>query len=425
MDNSAVIYPMSITPTTQSLFRLTAEMSDYIDEEHLEAALKHILPRFPSFTVQLRSGFFRHYFDQNDHPPVITRDNGVLHQKINFTVNNHYLFRVCYFRNKISVDFFHALCDGFGAMEFLKALIYSYINETGTAPANDGTVKVITDIPDPGELEDSFITYHRKYDLFGGVIGEMAGKNALQIKGKRFKKIGYGLIQGTVNTEKLLAVSKKYDCSVTVLIAANAMLSVAEIYAKGYQSDNLVVMLPVDLRRIFKSNTLNNFTSIIKCSINPNTVPRTLEAYIKTIKEQLNCGLNRDSLLKKLSLSAFMGVKWYMKILPLFVKGFFIRAGKFLSRQTKQTMIISNLGVVKMPEGCGKYISRFSFCPNVSRKVPDNIGIVSYNGNTTISFTRQIISTEIEKRFFTRLVKECLDVEVVSNLREVKNGDKI
>lgn len=425
MDNSAVIYPMSITTTTQSLFRLTAEMSEHVDEEVLQTALVNILPRFPSFAVQMRSGFFRHYFEQNDHALVVHRDNGFFMQKINFIQNRRYLFRVSYFKKKINVDFFHGLCDGFGALEFMKALIYRYLDESGTAPACQGEIKTADEAPDPGELEDGFLTYHKKYNLFGGVIGKMAGKNALQMRGRRFKTLGYGLIQGYFKTEELLALAKKYDCTITVLIAANAMLSVAEEYAKEYQKSDLVVMIPVDLRKYFESKTLSNFTSLIKCIINPNTTPRTLEDYIKPIKAQLKEGLsNKEELSEKLSLSAFMGVKWFMKIMPLFMKGFFIRTGKLLSTKTKQTMIISNLGMPKFPAGCESGISRFAFNVNVSRKAPLNMGVISYNGITTVSFTRQLISTQVEKRFFTRFSKEGLSVEIVSNLREISLRQK-
>ena len=69
MDNSADIYPMSSTATTMSIFRLSAEMENFVDGDNLETALKDILPRFPTFAVQLRKGFFRYYFDQNELPP--------------------------------------------------------------------------------------------------------------------------------------------------------------------------------------------------------------------------------------------------------------------------------------------------------------------------------------------------------------------
>lgn len=418
LDNSAVIYPMSITVTTQSLFRLSAEMSDYVDDECLLDALINILPRFPAYKVVLRSGLFRHFFDYNNLTPVVRPDNGILFQKINFIANRHYLFRVSYYKNKINIDYFHGLCDATGAMEFLKSLVYRYIIERGIQPPPHGNIKIAEECVAEDELEDGFSKYYRPVDLFGGVIGEMAGKTAFALRGKRFVRIGYGLIQGSVSTDHLKDAAKKYGCSVTSFLTAAILLSIAEVYDKDTQKHDLAAMIPVNLRKWFPSGTLRNFTTLIKTFVNPKELPKNLGAYCSAVQTQLSKALDKESLLDKISLSSFMVRKWYMKLMPLFVKTLIVKVSKLLSTHTKQTLIISNLGQIDMPEGIEKYVSAFSFCPNVSRKVPDNVGIVSYNGKTVISFTRQLVSTRLEKQFFGKLLKEGIEVSIVSNFRE-------
>ena len=108
-----------------------------------------------------------------------------------------------------------------------------------------------------------------------------------------------------------------------------------------------------------------------------------------------------------------------MKILPVSLKTFFTKFGKAVSRKTKQTLIISNLGVVRLPEGMEEFVNRFTFNINISKKVPVNIGVVTYNGITAISFTRMIVSTDFEKTFFKMLTELGLEVEISSNLREI------
>lgn len=418
LDNSAVIYPMSITVTTQSLFRLSAEMTEYVDDECLLDALNAILPRFPAFKVVLRSGIFRHFFDTNNLPPIVKPDNGILFQKINFNANNHYLFRVSYYKNKINVDFFHVLCDGFGAMEFLKSLVYQYVIERGFSPNAAVGIKTIGEPIKEQELEDGFTKYYRDIDIFGGVIGEMAGKPAFALRGKRFKRIGYGVIQGYLNTAQLKAAAKKYNCTITSFITAAILLSITEVYGKDTQKYDLTAMIPVNLRSYFPSGTLRNFTSLVKAFINTASIPHDLQSYCNAVQSQLIAGLNKERLWDKISLSSFMVRKWYMKIMPLFIKTFIVKISKLLSSTTKQTLIISNLGVIEMPQDFDKYLSTYTFSPNVSRKVPNNVGIVSYNGTTVVSFTRQLVSTRLEKQFFTKLVKEGVAVSVVSNFRE-------
>ena len=306
-------------------------------------------------------------------------------------------------------------------MEFLKSLIYRYFEECGAELPPSGNIKIADEPVPESELKDGLADYYRDYRLFGGIIDKMAGPPCVQVTGKPFKALGYGLIQGFMPTEQLLALSKKYDCTVTALISALAMLVAGELYMKEGDKKNLVAVIPINLRKCLPSDTLRNFTTIAKCPIS-SSVPRTLPDYIGEIKKELSATLSdKDGLIEKVSFSALYSAKWYMKILPVGIKTFLTKAGKFLARRTKQTMIISNLGVVKLPEGMERFIKRFSLNVNVSRKMPLNIGVASYGGISSISMTRNLVSTEFERRYFSRLAAEGLDVEIVSNLRELKN----
>ena len=179
-------------------------------------------------------------------------------------------------------------------------------------------------------------------------------------------------------------------------------------------------MIPVNLRKIFPSETLTNFTTLTKCAVNPAVTPDDLDAYIAICKRQLAESLSdTGELAEKLSLSAFYSTNPLMKILPVGLKTFFTKFGKAVSKKTKQTLIISNLGVVKMPSGMERFVNRFTFNINISKKVPVNIGVVTYNGITAISFTRMIISTDFEKTFFRMLTDMGLEIEISSNLREI------
>ena len=111
----------------------------------------------------------------------------------------------------------------------------------------------------------------------------------------------------------------------------------------------------------------------------------------------------------------------FLKYTPLFLKELGTKIGKLGTKKTKQTLIISNVGIINLPSGMEDYVKRFSFNVNPSRKVPVNIGVASYNGITSITFTRNIVNTEFEREFFTTLVKLGVPVEITSNLRESKH----
>ncbi|MDD4316435.1 MAG: hypothetical protein PHC84_04680 [Clostridia bacterium] len=407
---------MIITLKTQSLFRLGVELNSYIDRDDLEKALKVTFKRYPSFEVELSQGFFRHYFVSNNRRPFVRADDGSLLKKIDFRQNKGYLLRVTYYKRKIFVDFFHGLCDGSSALEFFKTLIYYYLAERGEQLSADG-VKTVDQPLNPEEFKDGFKENYQKFNFKKG-MEKMTGGGAFQIKGTYFKREGFGLIQGTVDTKELLALTKKFGCSLTVLIAAIAMLSATKAHHKGSSKRNLIVFLPINLRRFYPSESIYNFTSFAKCSLNPDVVPRELESYISVIKEQLATQLEKKELDLKVSFTSLMDKKPLLKFMPLVIKSFFAKLVKNFTGSAKQTMIISNLGNVYMPGGAD-FIDNFTFMLNCGRKTPNNMGIVSYNNKTVISFTRQIVGTEIERQFFTTLSGMGLGVAVVSNMREV------
>ena len=421
LDYSSDIYPMSETQTTMSIFRLSVEMNSYVDGENLSTALRDIMPRFPTFAVMLRRGFFRYYFEYNDNEPEAFADDGICMRNIDLQRNKGFLFRVQYYKKRISVDFFHGLCDGTGAIEFLKALIYRYLEECGEKIPSPIGIKTVGEAVPEVELEDSISKYYKGFDVFGGVVGKMAGKNCFGIKAKRFKSLGYGVIQGYVSTEKLKSLARSKGTTISALVAGIALFSIAKTYVKDTDNVDLVAMIPINLRKIFPSETVRNFTTLTKCYVNTAITPLSIDAYIQKCDKDIKEGTSdKDELSQKLSLSAIMATNKFLKYTPVFLKELGTKIGKLGTRKTKQTLIISNIGIVGLPGGMERFVKRFGFNVNVSKKVPVNMGVVSYNGVTNITFTRNIVNTEFERVFFTTLVAQGIDVEITSNLREKK-----
>ena len=91
-----------------------------------------------------------------------------------------------------------------------------------------------------------------------------------------------------------------------------------------------------------------------------------------------------------------------MRISPLWFKILMARIGRFFLK-SRQTMIFSNVGRVVMPKGCG--LKRILFNLNVSKTSKVNVGAVTLDGETTVSFTRSINETELETEFFRTLTQ--------------------
>ena len=413
LDNSGMIYPMVITLRTQSLYRLGALLKTDVKKDSLIYAVEKALDRYPYFKVELKPGLFRHYLEENARTPLVEEDDGVLLKILNFRHNRYYLFRVTYYGKRIFIDFFHGLCDGNGGMEFLKTVLYYYFEKEGISVPCDNVITLETPESE-GETEDSFKKYYKKIKLLSGTK-KMAGGNAFHATGKQFSYEGFGLIQAEVSTEKLLAAARKHGCSITVFLAALALLSFAVSYGTTKQKEDFVAFIPVNLRKKFPSNTMFNFTNFAKCSVPRNAYPQ-LDAFIGYVKNSLQEQLTEEELQVKLSFSSLMDKLFFLKFMPLAIKGFISRIGRELSLKSKQTMIISNLGEIKFDGG--KNVEHFLFNLNCSERTPINMGVVSYDGKTIISFTRKLVATKIEQAVCSKLAEECGEVKVSSNFRE-------
>ncbi len=95
LDNAATVFPGQNSEGWSNVFRLSVELNETVDPDLLTEALHNILPRFPSFDVRIRKGFFWYYFEKNPNgaPPLMPDINNPFH-RVKCKENNTYLFKV-------------------------------------------------------------------------------------------------------------------------------------------------------------------------------------------------------------------------------------------------------------------------------------------------------------------------------------------
>jgi NRPS condensation-like uncharacterized protein len=265
------------------------------------------------------------------------------------------------------------------------------------------------------EYEDAFSKHYKPVKLSGGVLERFTGGPAFQITGEGLKTAGYTTIEGAIGVEDMKTVAKKFNCSITALISAVALLAIFKNYGNEKGGFPLTVAIPVDLRRHFESKTLLNFTTIVKCRIDPKNTPKTLEAYCDAINTQLKEAVNKKDLGEQLSASNLLGVNPFLKILPLFLKTPIMKISKLLSGKTKQTLLVSNLGIATLPKGASENVNKIVFNLNVSQKMPINIAVITFNNKVNIAVTSRLTNTSMQKEFFTTFAGEGASVSIVSN----------
>ena len=61
------------------------------------------------------------------------------------------------------------------------------------------------------------------------------------------------------------------------------------------------------------------------------------------------------------------------------------------------------------------YVERMEFIIGPQRSYPNNCSVLSYGGKTSIAMIRNIRESELDRRFFARLVELEIPVEIESN----------
>jgi len=416
LDNAAKIYPALKNSKDSFVYRIAVRLKDTIKPDMLQDALVDLAPRFPSMFVRIKHGFFWYYLEANPKLPQIHPEPALINQKIDSQANNHFFFSVFYYQNRISLETFHSLCDGDAAIEFMKALIFRYLQLLGHDVKSDGKILTVDQYPSPEETEDSFVKYADKSGKKREAIIP-----AYHVRAKKFVyDEGRGVITGRMKAEQLIPVSKKYGVTLTQYFVALLTYAIYESY-NGFIPENrpIKIAVPVNMRRYFPSKSLRNFTQYIHTIVHvkPNL---TFREVLDKVKRDFEEEIKLETFQGSINANVYAEKNFFVRIMPLFLKKFVLGIVGTRLGSRLETGTISNVGIVTMPESVMPYVESFEFNLTTAAVSVHGIGIGTFNGITTISFLRSIYDTSVERRFFKTLVNEGVEVTVESNFWEDK-----
>ena len=403
LDNSAKIMPSTTTNLNTNVFRLSCTLTKQIDEKVLQEALDKTLLEFPMYLCTLKDGLFWHYLEKVDYKPLVKEEKTHICSKL----NGDMLFRVSYYKKRINLDVSHVLSDGNGSMQIFKYLICTYLNLKN---------KLNLNIP----LNDSTITEKEKDDF------KTFDKDDLDYKISR-RKIGYKLkmpkkdttkhdvIEMHLPVDKIKKVSKKYDTTITIYLTAVYIKSIIANMKTRDLKRPIGITIPVDLRSVFPSKTIRNFFYTFLTSYKADDKEVKLEDIIIEVGKQFKEELTKENLQKKLNSYMLLEKILVIRIVPNFIKDF---ALKFFAMNGKrgQTTVLSNLGIIKLPEEYEKYVSTFSAIASTEDL---HLCVCSYKNDLVLNFSSHFVSKDIERAFLKEIQKEINDkILIISNIRE-------
>ena len=413
LDNSAIVYTSARGRDYASLYRVTAVLKSTVCPVLLQEAVNAVSVRFPYYFVKLRKGAFWHYLEETDIVPIVKSDIANPCKPVNLTEDGGLLMRVYYYYNQISVEFFHVLTDGYGAMIFLKTLLADYFKRAGITDRSDGEDMVdIGEVPQEEEYEDSYFKY-------GKSNSQMPTKQTPAYRFRGTSEIHHTLniITGVVDVSQVIAKARSYNVSVTEYLTAVLMQVYYERqkYEQHLFDKPVRLGVPVNLRKIFPSKTMRNFIIISSPFIDPNLGEYTFEEILYDIKNYMKYWLNPKFLKAQMYMNIKTETNPFIRPIPLFLKSYIVK--QFYKRigVRQNTAQISNIGIFKTPEYMEEHIDRVEVLMGKPYSHSPNCGVITYKNKMSISFNGCIKETNIEREFFRKLVKSGIHVKIESN----------
>jgi len=416
LDNAAKIYPAARSRRWTNLFRLSATLFEDVDKTVLQSALDVTARRFPSIAVRLRNGAFWYYLEELPMAPPVRAEYASPMTRMPNRELRKCAFRVIAYRNRIAVEFFHALTDGAGGMIFLKTLLAEYLQQKYglEIPNTDGILDRL-ETPSEKELEDSFLQNS------GDVAKSRADSDAFHYRGTREPDDFIHVTAMVADSREVYDAAKQYKVSVTAFLTSAMISALVRLQNEEQPSRRrqkpLKVLVPVNLRPLFDSQTLRNFALYVTPGIDPKLGDWDFAEICRSVHHQMGVEITKKEMASRMTTNVRSEQSPILKVMPLFIKNLAMKAVFNAVGERKSCLNLSNLGVVRIPEVMRPFVRRMDFLIGAQCQTPYACAMLTYDNTMYINFTRNIRESKLELYFYEQLRAHGIHIKAESNRR--------
>lgn len=411
IDNAGKVFPAVSKDARSNIFRLSFYLHEPIDPIILEEAVNMVLPRFETFAVHIKNGIFWQYFGANHKHFKVELEPDHICKYFKPYKNNGYLFKVFYLDHKITLETFHAISDGTGALHFLKSIVYKYFKLKGETLQHEN--KILGELPySKRESEDTFVSNYDKHHKL-----KLSEERAYHVPGEIFNNHWTLAVKIKINTKNFLSYIKEHhQATMTQYIATLIAYSIyhESIDFTGHKKP-IKLFIPVNLRPYFNSKSLRNFSLYIKTTYSSEKKHWTFNEMLDITKQDFKDQLDKDQLNARISALVGFEKNILIRMLPLALKNLAFKIGYNLLGESVNTCSFSNLGICDLPSDLKSKISDMDFMISSTGL---SVTASSIGDHTNIIFTTPKKDLSIINHFISMLPKDLLDVTIDTNYQE-------
>lgn len=413
LDNAAKIFPPTSSQRNTRVFRFSCELFEEILPDILQNAVEWALNTFPYYSCVMKKGVFWYYLEESDLSPIVKKESKMPCSSIYDKDRPKLLFEVSYYKRRINLEIFHVLSDGTGAMQFLKTIIAKYLLLKHPTKISGGLSELDYPASQNQKISDSFRKYYKKNIK----TKRLKPDKAFHLSGFKRDPEQLQVIEGIVSVKKLIEISKIYNTTLTVFLTAIYIQAIREEISISMENRPVVLMIPVNLRHYFPSETVRNFFGMIRVEYDFSKQGDSFQDILTSVNKNFKTELTKEKLSTRMNALSALEHNPFAKIAPLPFKNFVMNIARSFS-EAKETAVISNIGIVKMPDELKDYVDKFSVSTSTTKL---QLCLCSYNDKLSLSFSSYFISTDIQMRFFRYISNLGVNIEIRSNDCFLKN----
>lgn len=408
LDNAAKIFPATSNRKDTRVFRFYCEIKEAVDGIILQQALDKTVEKYPVYLSVMRKGLFWYYLEKSDLRPMVKEEQDPPCLNLYIRDRKSLLFQVNYYKNRINLEIYHALTDGTGAIQFLKELVKNYLVMRYQEEELPDLPLTSEDITIQDMENDSFSKYYVK--------PKKEDRKALKRKPYRITgtRADYGnlhVTEGIVSSSTLQKIAKERGVSVTVFLAAVLLCAIHEEMSQSLRKKDVVLMVPVNLRKFFPSSSLLNFFGWIEPGYCFEGDNYDFQDILNTVKEYFREELTTEKVCRHMSLYMALERNPILRLAPLGLKNPVMQLANRLA-QKDVTAILSNLGVISMPPEYERHILRFGVFISTPKL---QLTLCSFQDDLVLSFSSAFQEENIERNFFRILKGVGIESRIIEN----------
>ncbi len=400
LDVAAKVYPLRLHLAQMNVFRVSCELKEVVVPEVLQMALTYTIKRFPTFATTLKHGFFWHYLDGINVRFPIREENQMPCKPIGIAKSMAPSFRVLYFHKRISVEFFHALTDGTGAGMFLSTLVHTYLQLLGAdIPLHDGIVD-INESPPMSEMTDQFPLCDK-----GTKGSTFADQPALQISGGLSIRQPCEVYHFDMPTDRLLHTARSHGVTITTLMLSYLFLACKASVRPTHQKRKLQIQMPINMRKIYPSNTLRNFSMFAPIRLDPSEVT-DLEGILPLVASQVKQGVCKEAVDQ--GVRSACDLVSGLKFVPLMIKRPIAHLLTQYLGDRLFTTTLSNVGIVALSPQTLLYVEKVFYTIGASMASRAMCCMCTTGNHTVLTITKSTVNPTFENALYDILQKDNL-----------------